>query len=316
MNDTIEELVAAGSDRGVPGTVPAIPVEPEDFTGGSRFWGKATTQRLIHHPSAVLGISLLSVVGLLVVGAPLLARYNPDSINVDALNLLPSGSHLFGTDFLGRDLWARTLYGGRLSLAAGFGIVAVESVCGVGFGLLAATLGRVTDAVIMRLMDVLLAVPGLLLALGIIAVLGTGLESAVVALGVGGIPFYARLARGMTLKVREQEYVLAARAGGLSRFRILRRHILPNVLDPLIVMLTTNFGGAILAVSALSYLGIGAQPPDADWGSLLKTGYDHMFETWSAIAFPGVVVSMTVLGTTLLGDGLTDVRNPRLTEHR
>jgi peptide/nickel transport system permease protein len=283
-----------------------------DKTIRGRFRRRGIIQRLLRHPSAVLGLFLLSVVGLGVLLAPVIARYNPNSIDVEALNLLPSGMHPFGTDFLGRDLWARTLYGGRLSLAVGFSVVAIESVFGVAFGLLAGYAGKVVDSIIMRFMDVLLAVPGLLLALGIIAVLGTGLESAVIALGVGGIPFYARLTRGMTLKIQEQEYVLAARAGGFGRFRILRRHVLPNVLDPLIVMVTTSFGGAILAASALSYLGIGAQLPDADWGSLLKTGYDHMFETWSGIVFPGIVVSATILGTTLLGDGLTDARNPRL----
>jgi peptide/nickel transport system permease protein len=267
---------------------------------------------LIRHPGGILGLFFLSVAVGTVLLAPLIGRYNPDSIDVRALNLLPSGSHPFGTDSLGRDLWARTRYGGRLSLTVRFGVVAIESTIGVTFGLLAGFSGKVVDSIIMRSMEVLLAIPGLLLALGIITVLGRGLGSAVIALGVGGIPFYARLTRAMTLKIQHQEYVLAAQASGFSQFRMLRRHILPNVLDPLIVMVTTSFGGAILAASALSYLGVGAQLPDADWGSLLLSGYDHWFEAWSEIVFPGIAICITVLGSTLLGDGLTDARNPRL----
>jgi peptide/nickel transport system permease protein len=312
MNDSLERTVTSAPGQSDDPDRWGMPDGSEESPVRHRFRRIDTTYRLLRHPSGVLGLFLLSVVGAAVLLAPLIARYNPDSINADTLNLLPTGAHPFGTDYLGRDLLARTLYGGRLSLAVGFGVVAIESTFGVAFGLLAGFAGRVVDSTIMRLMDVLLAIPGLLLALGIIAVLGRGLESAVIALGVGGIPFYARLTRGMTLKIQEQEYVLAARASGFSRFRTLRRHILPNVLDPLIVMITTGFGGAILAASALSYLGIGAQPPDADWGSLLFSGYDHMFEAWSELLFPGIVVCVTVLGATLLGDGLTDARNPRL----
>lgn len=312
MNHSIERIVAPRSQPiGQPDGWD-VPDPDTRSTFAARFVRLDTARRLIRHPSGMLGLFFLAAVVVTVLLAPLIARYDPDGIDVQALNLLPSSSHPFGTDSLGRDLWARTLYGGRLSLAVGVGVVAIESALGVAFGLLAGFSGKVVDSVIMRLMDVLLAIPGLLLALGIIAVLGRGLESAVIALGVGGIPFYARLTRAMTLKIQEQEYVLAARASGFSQFRTLRRHILPNVLDPLIVMVTTNFGGAILAASALSYLGVGAQLPDADWGSLLLSGYDHMFEAWSEIVFPGIAICITVLGSTLLGDGLTDARNPRL----
>lgn len=276
-----------------------------------RRWRGSSVYRLVREPSAVLGLAFLVAVAASVLFAPLIARFDPRAINVEALNQLPSARHPFGTDFFGRDLLARTLYGGRLSLIVGFGVVAIEAFGGVFLGLLSGYAGKIVDGLIMRVMEVLLAVPGILLALGTIAVLGPGLESLIIALGIGGIPGYARLMRGMALKVREQEYVLASRATGCSRWRTLWRHILPNAMDPAIVMATTSFGAAILAASALSYIGVGVQPPDADWGSLLKNGYDHMFEAWSEIVLPGVVVSLTVLGSTLLGDGLTNARSPR-----
>jgi peptide/nickel transport system permease protein len=269
-------------------------------------------QRLLHHPSAVLGLALLALVIGLVLLAPLIARYGPDDISIDALNQTPSRAHWFGTDYLGRDVWSRILYGGRLSLLAGVCVLAIEVVVGVVLGLVAGYVGRAVDGLVMRCMDVLLTLPGLLLALGIVAILGEGLPSVIIALGIGGVPAYARMARAMTLKVRQHEYVLAARAQGCGSLHILRRHILPNVADPLIVMATTSVGGAILTVSALSYLGVGTQPPQADWGTLLSHGYEHMFEAWSEMFFPGVAVSLTVLGINLLGDGLTDALNPRL----
>jgi peptide/nickel transport system permease protein len=259
----------------------------------------------------MLGLLLLTIIFAAVLLAPLLTTYSPDDMNLAALNLLPSRTHPFGTDFLGRDLLSRTLYGGRLSIAVGVGVVLIESLFGISLGLVAGYAGKLTDALIMRLGEVLLAIPGLILAMGIIAFLGTGTNSVVVALGIGGIPVYARLSRAITLKTREAEYVQAARAMGCSSFFILRRHVLPNALDPLVVLFTTNFGGAVLASSALSYLGIGTQSPQADWGTLLQTGYDHMFQTWSGIVLPGIAVSLTTLGSALLGDGLTDARNPR-----
>lgn len=279
-------------------------VETRRFTRLSR--------RLLRQPSAALGLLLLGIILTAVLLAPLLTPYSPDAMNLDALNLLPSRTHPFGTDFMGRDLLSRTLYGGRLSIVVGVGVVFIESFFGITLGLLAGYAGRLVDALIMRLAEVMLAIPGLILALGIIAIFGTGTRSLVVALGIGGIPAYARLSRGMALKTREAEYVHAARAMGAGPFHILRRHVLPNVLDPLLVMSTTNFGGAVLASSALSYLGIGVQPPQADWGTLLQSGYEHMFQTWSGIVLPGIAVSFTTLGSALLGDGLTDARNPRL----
>jgi peptide/nickel transport system permease protein len=160
-------------------------------------------------------------------------------------------------------------------------------------------------------MDVLLAFPGILLAVGVIAVLGPGLRSAVIGLGVAGIPIYARVARASTLSVRELDYVAAARVQGGGGLWIIRRHVLKNIVDPVIVLSTLNTGGAILAVSALSFLGLGTQLPNADWGTMLSSGYQHMFENWAGVVFPGAAVVLTVLGINLLGDGIGEILDPR-----
>lgn len=278
---------------------------------GSR--GLQAARRLLANPSAVVGLALVALIILLALLAPFIARYDPETYHdFLAANQLPSGRHWFGTDYLGRDLWSRVLYGSRVSLPVGLNVVAIEFGIGVPLGLIAGYGGNFLDELLMRLVDVKLALPGLLLPLGVIAILGPSLTSTVVALGIAGIPVYARLARGATLKVREQDYVAAARSTGCGHSQILFRHVLPNILDPLIVQGTLSLGGAILAASALSYLGVGTQPPTADWGSLLNSGYEHMFQAWSEIVFPGLAVCLAVLGINLLGDGLADALNPRL----
>jgi peptide/nickel transport system permease protein len=261
----------------------------------------------------MIGLALMLVIVLTVLCAPLVARYDPESYhNFLATNQLPSGTHWFGTDYLGRDLWSRVLYGGRVSLLVGCAIVAIECGVGVPLGLMAGYGGRVIDESVMRLVDVKLALPGLLLPLGVIAVVGPSLRSTVVALGIAGIPIYARVSRAATLTVRQQDYIAAAQSTGSSNGAVLLRHVLPNVLGPLVVQATLSLGGAILAASALSYLGVGTQPPTPDWGSLLQSGYEHMFQAWSEALFPGLAVCLAVLGINLLGDGLADALIPRL----
>jgi len=283
-----------------------------DLAVSSGSWGRQVAGRLVTNPRAVAGLTVLLAVTVLAAAAPLIARYNPDAINPLALNQLPSGGHWFGTDYLGRDLWSRVLFGARVSLPIGLGVVAIEFVIGVPLGLVAGYAGKLIDELLMRLVDVKLALPGLLLPLGVIAVLGPSMKSMVLALGIAGAPGYARMARGTTLKVCRQEYMEAARAIGRSNRYVVLRHVLPNILDPLIVQATTGLGVAIIAASALSYLGLGVQPPTADWGSLLNSGYENMFEAWSEVAFPGLAVCLTVLGINLFGDGLADAMNPRL----
>jgi peptide/nickel transport system permease protein len=288
------------------------PESDEEVSRVSGSWSLQVARRLIGNRSALVSLAALLVIAILTLFAPALARYAPDAIDPNALNQMPSGSHWFGTDYLGRDLWSRVLYGGRISLPVGLWVVAIEFGIGVPLGLVAGYAGKWTDEALMRLVDVKLALPGLLLPLGLIAILGPSLRSTVIALGVAGIPVYARMARGTTLKVRGQEYIVAAQSVGGRRTSIMVRHVLPNILEPLIVQATIGLGIAILAASALSYLGLGIQPPAADWGTLLYAGYEHMFESWSEIVFPGLAVSLTILAINLVGDGLSDAVNPRL----
>jgi peptide/nickel transport system permease protein len=264
----------------------------------------------------MVGLTLLLLVVILVILAPMIARYDPNAVDVSNLNQEPSGNHIFGTDNLGRDVWARCLYGGRISLPAGFGVVAIGLGIGGPLGLIAGYVGGIVDDVIMRPMDLLLSFPSILMAIGVVAILGPGLTSVVVAVGIVIVPSFARLARSSTLACRESDYVMAARVLGTRHWRIVFRHILVNVVDPLIVLATLNLGGAILVTAALSYLGLGTQLPTSDWGTMLQQGYEHMFQAWSEIAFPGLAIALCVLGINLLGDGLADALNPRLQARR
>ncbi len=285
-------------------------VEEADI-GRRMTWSGQIRRRLTANPSAMIGLVLLGFMVILAILAPLIGRYGPNQINISDLNQTPSGAHWFGTDYLGRDTWARVISGGRISLPAGLMVILIGMGIGSPMGIVAGYVGGIVDDVIMRIVDVLLAFPGILLAIGIVAILGPGLNSAVVAVGIAIIPGFARIARGSTLKTREQSYVDACHAQGAGAVRILSRHILPNIVDPLIVLATLSLGGAILATAALSFLGLGTQLPTSDWGTLLSQGYEHMFESWSEVTFPGIAIIIAVLGINLLGDGLSDALDPR-----
>ncbi len=268
-------------------------------------------RRLLTDPSAIVGAVLVGLMVIAALLAPLIARYPPNTFDFAALNQGPSGAHWFGADYLGRDMWARVVYGGRISLPAGLGVVAIALGVGAPLGLIAGYAGRLLDDVIMRLMDCLLAFPGILLAIGIVGILGPSLTSSVVAVGVALIPGFARVARGSALQARELDYVEASRAQGAGTARILIRHILPSVVDPLIVLATLNLGSAILATAALSFLGLGTQLPTSDWGTLLSTGYEHMFQAWGEVTFPGIAIIISTLGLNLLGDALGNALDPQ-----
>jgi len=268
-------------------------------------------RRLLTDPSAIVGAVLVGLMVIAALLAPLIARYPPNTFGFAALNQGPSGAHWFGADYLGRDMWARVVYGGRISLPAGLGVVAIALGVGAPLGLIAGYAGRLLDDVIMRLMDCLLAFPGILLAIGIVGILGPSLTSSVVAVGVALIPGFARVARGSALQARELDYVEASRAQGAGTARILIRHILPSVVDPLIVLATLNLGSAILATAALSFLGLGTQLPTSDWGTLLSTGYEHMFQAWGEVTFPGIAIIISTLGLNLLGDALGNALDPQ-----
>jgi peptide/nickel transport system permease protein len=242
----------------------------------------------------------------------MLAPYDPNKIDMADRFAAPSLEHPFGTDDFGRDILSRVMVGARVSLMVGLIAVGISAVVGSSLGLVSGYSGRVTDEVIMRAMDVLFAFPAILLAITIMAILGRGIGNAMIAIGIVYIPIFARIARGSVLSVRENEFVEAARAIGTSDLRIMLRHIFPNILSPLIVEITLSLSFAILAEAALSFFGLGTQPPDPSWGRMLSEGRAYFQQSiWLAI-FPGLAIMMTVLGFNLLGDGLRDALDPRL----
>jgi peptide/nickel transport system permease protein len=269
-------------------------------------------RRLARNPGAVTGAIVLVVVVLLAILAPVIAPYDPIAQDSRAIRAGPSTSHLFGADNFGRDVFSRVLYGGRKSLPVGLIAVGIAVVIGVGFGLIAGYYGRWIDALIMRAVDLMLAFPGILLAMALVAILGTSLFNLMLAVGIASIPEYTRVVRGTVLSTREAEYVVAAQVSGAADRRIILRHILPNILPPVIVLATLGIAGAIILGSTLSFLGLGIKPPDPEWGNMLSDGRAMMRHYWWVSLFPGLAIMLTVLAINLLGDGLRDALDPRL----
>lgn len=267
---------------------------------------------------AVFGLAFLLLICLLALLSPWLAPYPAGQQDAERVQLAPfstsnSGTyHLLGTDALGRDLLARMMYGGRVSLLVGLTVVSVAALIGVPLGLLSGFFGKKIDTLIMRLVDIQLAVPFILLAIAIMAVLGNGLWNVILVLGVSSWVGYARIVRGAVLSLREQAFVEAARCVGLSNGRLILRHLLPNVWTPVIVLATQGVGGAILAESSLTFLGLGISPLIPTWGAMVADGRNYLTTAWWISAFPGALLTMTVLAIYFLGDGLRDVLDPRL----
>lgn len=277
---------------------------------------RALWRRLIRHRGALAGLVLLGLLVLVAALAPALAPYDPNEPDYAAVLQPPSRQHWLGTDELGRDVFSRILHGARLSLTVGIISVAVGASLGVTLGVIAGYAGGRVDATIMRLMDLMLAFPTILLAIAIVFMLGPGLEKAMLAVGIVSIPGYARIARGSVLSARNLEYVEAARAVGLGPARIVLRHILPNILAPLLVRATLGTSEAILETAALGFLGLGARLPTPEWGLMLSRGRAHFHEAPHVVVFPGLAITLTVLAMNLLGDGLRDALDPRLRERR
>lgn len=271
-----------------------------------------TWRQLRQNPLALAAMGVLAVQVLVAIFAPLVAPYDPLQQNFRAALQPPSLAHPFGTDDVGRDILSRVIYGTRISLRVGLIAVSISSVIGVLLGLAAGYYGSWADNVIMRVMDVLLAFPGLLLALAIIAVLGPGLFNVMIAVGLGSVPVYTRMTRASTLSVRERDYVLAARALGFSNARIMLRYILPNVIPPVIALATLGVAGAILTAAGLSFIGLGAQPPTPEWGAMLTQGRQYLQKAWWFTVFPGLAIMVTVLAINILGDALRDALDPKL----
>lgn len=244
--------------------------------------------------------------------APFIAQYDPLESNLDEALQSNSSKHWLGTDEQGRDILSRIIYGGRMSLAIGVIAVAIANVLGVILGLLSGFMGGKVDNIIMRLMDILMAFPGMLLALSIVSALGPGIFNLMIAIGVYSVPIFARVVRGSVLAVKEIEYVEAARAIGQSNFLIIFSHILPNCVGPVLVLSTLRIATAILTGAGLSFLGLGPQPPTPEWGAMLSSGRTYLrIAPWVA-TYPGLAIMFVVLGFNIFGDGLRDALDPRL----
>ncbi|MFQ6075966.1 MAG: ABC transporter permease [Candidatus Bathyarchaeia archaeon] len=268
-------------------------------------------QRLKKDKAAFAGFIIVSSMIILAAIGPFLALHDP--VKQDLIKSLqpPNREFLLGTDKFGRDILSRILHGSRISLAMGLIPIGIGLLFGLLLGLFSGYYGGVLDQVVMRFMDLLLSFPYFLLALLIVATLGPGLENAMIAIGIGLIPSYARLTRGSVLSVKEEYFVMAAKAVGGGDIRIMFRHILPNLLTPLVVFSTLKMAESILAAAALSFIGLGAQPPTPEWGLMLNAARDYIFAAPHAVIYPGFAIVITVLGFNLLGDGLRDILDPR-----
>jgi peptide/nickel transport system permease protein len=272
---------------------------------------RRATRRLLRSKPAIFGLTILILFLAIAILAPLLTPYDPIVQSWTAVRKPPSAMHWFGTDDLGRDILVRVFYGARASLMAGVISVGIALAIGVPLGLAAGTLGGFFDALIGRLTDAMLACPFLILAIALAAFLGPSLGNAMIAIGVTTTPIFVRLTRGQVLAVKVEEYVEAARAIGNPRWRIALVHILPNILPALLVQATLSIAAAIIAEASLSFLGLGQQPPDPSWGSMLNSAQRFLINApWMAV-WPGLAIFLTVLSFNLVGDGLRDALNPR-----
>lgn len=269
-------------------------------------------QQLRRNKGALAGLVVLLVITVVAVLAPVIAPYDPIKMYPAERMQPPSSKHWFGTDPFGRDILSRVLYGFRISLLVALVSVALGMISGVALGLIAGYAGGWGDATIMKLMDMLLAFPGILLALSVIALLGPGLMNAMIAVGISSIPGYARLTRGDVLAAKSRLYVVAARTVGCNNVRIVVRHILPNVVAPVIVLSALNTAWAILTTASLSFLGLGVRPPTPELGALLNDGRNYLpLAPWITL-YPGLAIIITVMAVNLFGDGLRDAVDPRL----
>ncbi len=267
---------------------------------------------LSRHGLLVLGLGLVGVMSLAAVLAPLLAPFDPLDIDVNVILQPPSWAHPLGTDALGRDVFSRILWGGRVSLWVGFVAVGISTAIGLALGLVAGYFGKLTDEIVMRGVDVMLCFPSFFLILAVIAFLEPSLTNIMVVIGLTSWMGVARLVRAETLTLKSRDFVLAARVAGAGPGRILLRHILPNALAPVLVSASLGVAGAILVESSLSFLGLGVQPPDPSWGNMLMEGKDVLgIAPWLSV-FPGLAILLTVLGYNLLGESLRDLLDPRL----
>ena len=272
---------------------------------------RGTLRALVGNRLALFGLVVLGTLVLVGLFGPVLAPAHPTAVDIPNRLASPSLTHLFGTDHLGRDVFSRVLVGARVSLQVAAIAVGISLAAGVTLGLVSGFYGRFVDDVIMRAMDVLFAFPAILLAIAILGVLGPTMTNAMIAVGIVFTPIFARVTRGSVLSVREEVYVRAARSLGASDLRLLRVHILPNVMAPIIVQASVSLAFAILIEAALSFLGLGVQPPNPSWGRMLLDGREFMRQAWWVTFFPGLAIFLTVASFNFVGDALRDVLDPR-----
>jgi peptide/nickel transport system permease protein len=269
-------------------------------------------QRLSQNKLAVLGLIIIVLLILVAIFADFIAPYAYDQQDLANAFQSPGNGHLFGTDEFGRDIFSRVVYGTRISLLIGFIAVAIAVVVGVILGAIAGFYGDKVDNIIMRLMDIILSIPQILLAIAIVAALGNGLFNLMIAVGISSIPQYARIIRASVLSIKDQEFIEAAKAAGSSNRRIIFKHIIPNCLAPIIVQATLGVALAILTAAGLSFIGLGISPPTPEWGSMLSSGRSYIRDYSYMTMFPGLAIVITIFALNVLGDGLRDALDPKL----
>lgn len=287
-------------------------METENITIKKKSQAKEILRRFFKNKAAVFGLIVIVLLILCALFPQVIVPYSYDKQNLKEHFLAPSAEHLFGTDDFGRDIFSRIVYGARISLSIGFASVSFSCVIGILLGAISGYYGDVIDNLMMRLIDIVLAIPNILLAMSIVAALGTGFRNLIIAIGVSAIPGYARIVRASVLSEKEKEYVEAAKSIGTSNFKIIVRHILPNCMAPIIVQATMSIATAILSAASLSFIGLGIEPPIPEWGSMLSAGRAYIRDYWFVVTFPGLAIMLTVFAFNLFGDGLRDALDPRL----
>ncbi|WNB91593.1 ABC transporter permease [Bacillus sp. NEB1478] len=296
--------------RSTPPVVPqhvVVPVEDKVVSPWKDAWRSFKKNKI-----ALVGLSIVAMFILIAILAPVLAPYNYSDVELGDKHIAPNAAHWFGTDEFGRDILSRIIYGARISLWVGFFSVAGSVIVGSTLGIIAGFYGKWVDGIISRIFDILLAFPSILLAIAVVSVLGPSLKNALIAIAIINVPTFGRLLRSRVLSVKEEEYITAARAIGMSDTRILVHHILPNSLAPIIVQGTLAIATAIIEAAALGFLGMGAQPPTPEWGKMLADSKDFILQAPWTVLFPGLAIMLTVLGFNLMGDGLRDALDPRM----
>jgi peptide/nickel transport system permease protein len=263
-------------------------------------------------PVVIVGFIIIFLLIFVAIFAPLVSPYNPYKQDLNNILQKPSFKHLLGTDPFGRDVLSRVIYGSRTSLMVGIVAVGIGAAVGVILGLISGYFGGVLDIILMRIIDSMMSIPSLVLALVFAAVLGAGLYNVMIAIGIAMVPLYCRLMRGQVLSIRQADYLLAAQSLGCGHVRIMMRHMLPNCMPPLIVLVSLNLGSAILAEAGLSFIGVGVLPPGAAWGSMINQGYNYLLTNPILSFAPGVCIMLVVLSFNMVGDGLRDALDPRL----